>query len=165
MARLRSQNVLDQNEVMLDSLSPGTSLPYLLTTSNVEIKEFSSYFNQIIRCSGPNPRLSDWYPLYISSGVPGGSSRKKSTGDTGLISGSRRSPGEGKGYPLQYSCLANSMDREAWWAIVRGVEKSRTSHTDTYTETHTHTDTHSLWGCKESDITHRHTYRDTHRHT
>ena len=35
-----------------------------------------------------------------------------------------RSPGEGSGYLLQYSCLENSMDREAWWATVLGVAKS-----------------------------------------
>ena len=42
-------------------------------------------------------------------------------GDTGLIPGSGRSPGEGNGNPLQYSCLGNPMDREAWWVIVHGV--------------------------------------------
>ena len=46
--------------------------------------------------------------------------------DMGLIPGSGRSPGEGNGYPLQHSCLENSMDRGAWWATVRGVVKSRT---------------------------------------
>ena len=44
-------------------------------------------------------------------------------GDTGLISGSGRSPGEGYGNPLQYSCLENLRDKGAWWAIVQGVEK------------------------------------------
>ena len=39
---------------------------------------------------------------------------------------SGRSPGEGNGNPLQYSCLENSMDREAWWATVHGVAKNRT---------------------------------------
>ena len=34
------------------------------------------------------------------------------------------SPGEGNGYPLQYSCLENPMDRRAWWVIVHGVAKS-----------------------------------------
>ena len=38
-------------------------------------------------------------------------------GDAGSILGSGRSPGGGNGNPLQYSCLENSMDREAWWAI------------------------------------------------
>ena len=47
-------------------------------------------------------------------------------GDLGSIPGLGRSPGEGNGYPLQYSCLRNPMDREAWWAIVHGVTKSRT---------------------------------------
>ena len=41
--------------------------------------------------------------------------------DLGLIPESGRSPGEGNGNPLQYSCLENSMDRGTWWAIVHGV--------------------------------------------
>ena len=48
-------------------------------------------------------------------------------GDTGLIHGLGRCPGGGNGNPLQYFCLENSMDREAWWVIVHGVEKSWTS--------------------------------------
>ena len=39
--------------------------------------------------------------------------------------GSGRSPGEGNGYPFQYSCLENPMDRGAWWATVHGVAESR----------------------------------------
>ena len=42
-------------------------------------------------------------------------------GDLGSIPGSGIAPGEGNGYPLQYSCLENSMDRGVWWATVRGV--------------------------------------------
>ena len=49
-----------------------------------------------------------------------------STGDPGLIPVLGRSPGEGNGNPLQYSCLENLMGRGAWRAIVHGVEKSRT---------------------------------------
>ena len=43
--------------------------------------------------------------------------------DVGSIPGSGRSPGEGNSNPLQYSCLENSMDREAWWATVQGVQR------------------------------------------
>ena len=43
--------------------------------------------------------------------------------DPGSITGSGRSPGEGSGNPLQYSCLENSMDREAWLATVYEVER------------------------------------------
>ena len=48
------------------------------------------------------------------------------TGEVGLIPGLGRCPGEGNGNPLQYSCLENSMDREAWQATVHGVTKNRT---------------------------------------
>ena len=44
-------------------------------------------------------------------------------GGVGFISGSRRSPGEGHGNPLQYSCLGSPMDRGAWQAIVHGITK------------------------------------------
>ena len=47
-------------------------------------------------------------------------------GDPGSMPGSGRSPGEGNGYPLQYSCLEKSMDKGAWWAIVHTVSKNRT---------------------------------------
>ena len=60
---------------------------------------------------------------------PGGSDGKESAcnaGDPGLIPGLRRSPGEGSGYPLQYSCLENSMDRGAWQVAVHGVKNSWT---------------------------------------
>ena len=48
------------------------------------------------------------------------------TRDTGLIPEWGRCPGEGNGIPLQYSCLENSMDRGAWWAIVQEVAKNWT---------------------------------------
>ena len=51
-------------------------------------------------------------------------------GDLGSIPGSGRSPGEGNGNPLQYSCLENPMDGGAWWATVHGVTKSRTRLSD-----------------------------------
>ena len=54
-----------------------------------------------------------------------------SAGDLGLIPGLGRSPGEGKGYPLQYVCLENSMGRGAWLA------------------------TYSPWGCEELGMTER----------
>ena len=50
--------------------------------------------------------------------------------DPDSIPGSGRSPGEGNGYPLQYSCLENSMDRGAWQATVHDIAKSRTQLSD-----------------------------------
>ena len=58
---------------------------------------------------------------------PGGSDGQESAynaGDLGSVLGLERSTGEGNGYPLQYSCLENAMDRGAWQ--VHGVAKSRT---------------------------------------
>ena len=46
--------------------------------------------------------------------------------DAGSISGSGRSPGEGRDNPLQYFCLENPMDKEAWWTTVHGVSQSQT---------------------------------------
>ena len=63
---------------------------------------------------------------YKKKGFPGGSNDKESAydaGDLGSVSGSERSPGEGIGYPLQYSFLETPQTR-AWWAIVHGVTKS-----------------------------------------
>ena len=68
------------------------------------------------------------WSLHISAGFPGGSDCKAtacSAGDPGLIPGSGKPPGEGAGYPLQYSCLENSMDRGAWQATIHGVAKTQ----------------------------------------
>ena len=65
----------------------------------------------------------------IDYGFPGVLDSKESTcntGDQGSIPGSGRSPGEGNGYPLQYSCMENSMDRGAWWGTDHGVAKNLT---------------------------------------
>jgi len=59
-------------------------------------------------------------------GFPGGSVSKDSAcdaGDLGSILRSGRSPGEGNGNPLQYSCLENPMDRGAWQATVHGITR------------------------------------------
>ena len=72
---------------------------------------------------GKTPCRRDWLPTPVFLGFPGGSAGKESAynvGDLGLISGLGRSPGEGKGYPLQYSGLETSMG-----CIIHGVAKSR----------------------------------------
>ena len=57
---------------------------------------------------------------------PGGSVVKNLPANKGSIPGSRRSPGEVNGHPLQYSCLRNPMDRGAWQVTVHGVTKGQT---------------------------------------
>ena len=71
-----------------------------------------------------DPLEKDRLPTPVFLGFPGGSAGKKSAcnvGDLGLIPGLGRSPGEGNGYPLQYSDLEDSTD-----CIVHGVAKSQT---------------------------------------
>ena len=68
--------------------------------------------------------------VFAILGFPGGSEVKASAwnvGDLGLIPGSERSPGEGNGNPLQYSCLENPISGGAWWATVHGVAESDTT--------------------------------------
>ena len=69
-------------------------------------------------------------PLYLRWGFPCNSVGKESAyseGDRGSIPGSGRSPGEGNGNRLQYSCLENRMDRGAWRATVHGLQQSDTT--------------------------------------
>ena len=66
----------------------------------------------------------------LKSSSYGGSEVKASASNAGSIPGWGRSPGEGKGNPLQYSCLENPTDWGAWWATVYGVTKSQTRLND-----------------------------------
>ena len=71
-------------------------------------------------------RLRNLSKVTLIMGFPGGSDRKESgcnAGDSGSIPGLGRSPVEGNGDPLLYSCLQNSTDTGAWQATVHGVAK------------------------------------------
>ena len=79
-------------------------------------------------CKIPHVYNAENLHIFLPGGFPGASAGKESpcnAGNLGLISGLGRSPGEGKGYPLQYSGLENSMDH-----IVHGVTKSWTPLSD-----------------------------------
>ena len=73
--------------------------------------------------------LQDLFTAIYTLAFPGGSAVNNlltnmgDPGDGGSITGSGRSPGEGSGNPVQYSCLGNLMDRGAWWDIVHEVAK------------------------------------------
>ena len=76
------------------------------------------------------PWRRDKLPTPVFLGFSGGSDSKESAcsvGNLGLIPGLERSPGEGNGYPLQYSGLENFMDRGVWQAVVHGVKESDTT--------------------------------------
>ena len=70
-----------------------------------------------------------YFDIFYLLGFPGGSGSKEpdcNAGDLDSVPGSGRFPGEGNGYPLQSSCLENSMDTGAWQATILGVAKSWT---------------------------------------
>ena len=113
------------------------------TSSYSSLKSISSITSLVIPSCFLQMELSKhlykplWVPCiwYMSGGSHciicedflGGSDSKESScnaGDSGLIPGLRRSPGEGNSNPLQYSCLENPMDREVWRASVHGAAKS-----------------------------------------
>ena len=93
-------------------------------------------------CSVSRFHSSGLWPSYPSPSYHCGSDSKESAwnaADAGSIPGSGRSPGEGNGNPLQCSCLTNSTDRGAWWAI-QSMGSQRVGQ-------------YSPWGLKESDMT------------
>ena len=114
-----------------------TSFPDILYPAlNLDWRFISYMILYMFQCHSPKSS----HPL------PGGSEDKASAcnaGDLGSIPGLGRSPGEGIGNPLQYSCLENPMDRGAWWATVHGVAKSRTWLSNFTHITHTPSPTES----------------------
>ena len=85
---------------------------------------------EIIQDNYGGPYELFWKGLKAGMGFPGSSVVKNlptNIGNTGSISGLRRSSGEGNGSPLQYSCLGNPMDRGAWCATDRGLKESDTA--------------------------------------
>ena len=100
-------------------------LSFNLLNTNQGLPWWSSGQESSLQCRGQ--RFDSWW------GFPGGWDSKESacnSGDLGSTPGSGRSPGEGNGNRLPYSCLGNPMDREAWRATVHGTAKSRTPLSD-----------------------------------
>ena len=88
---------------------------------DLELPSLQNYEKQMSIVYKPSSFFNFYWS--IVSGRSDGKESACNAGDPGSIPGSKRSPGEGNGIPLQYSCLDNSMDRGAWWATVQGVEK------------------------------------------
>ena len=113
-------------------LQSGTVPPTVFVLAELDV--FEAWF-----CSNP--------------GGPDGEGSVCNAGDPGSLPGSGRSPGEGHGNPLWYSCLENPMDKRAWRATwteqtpVHGVEKSWTRVSNYRARAHTHTHTHTQLFC------------------
>ena len=85
-------------------------------------------------------------------------------GDTGLIPGSGRSPGEENGNPLQYSCLGNPMDGGAWWAAVQQSQRVR-HDLALNNNIHVYTNTRIPMNTQRHTFTYRHIHTNTHQGT
>ena len=106
-------------------LSPIASFQGLLEAIHRHLYLHSNYFRcwRKWECSG---KAQGKLRFSEEEALPDGSDSKETAcnaGDPGSIPVSGRSPGEGNGNPLQYSCLEHPMDRGAWWVIVLGVER------------------------------------------
>ena len=117
------------------------SLQLLLSSNSCPINICVSLVAQMVQCQstirrhlfhpwvGKIPWRRDRLPTPVFLGFPGGSDGKEATcnvEDLGSIPGLGTSSGEGNDYPLQYSCLENSMNRGAWRVTVHGVAKTWT---------------------------------------
>ena len=129
--------LLSSHSCFVSSLCPAGTLPNSGYQGGVRVSFFSVIYNYLLlnfltrvytKSSYNNEKKSmlqkNLFERSILKAVNPASAEDES--DPGLIPGSGRSPGEGNGNPLQYSCLGNPMDRGAWWAMVHRVTKSQT---------------------------------------
>ena len=109
-------------------------LSFIVPIISLGKKRFPTFGKHRLKASNISDKTKKLQPHFFSLGFPGGSDGKQSACNAGypssMIHGSGRSPGEGNGYPLQYCCLENSIDRGAWQATVHGVTKSWTRPKD-----------------------------------
>ena len=111
--------------------SPAASLtsPSPVASTSLQSDRLShklSHLSSILLRANVSSLKIIYSPVIVLSCGSDGRESACSAGDPGTIPGSGRSPEEGNGSPLQYSCLENSMERQAWWATIHGVAKSWT---------------------------------------
>ena len=131
--RGKNESLLSKRNT-IDVLERGSScsqvLPQYEKTLQTKIPRETPHRWHRLVCNGS---ISLFKKVFIYLGFPGDSVVKNlpvNAGDSGLILGLGRSPGEGNDNPLQHPCLENFMDRGAWQAIVHGITKSRTRLSD-----------------------------------
>ena len=133
----------------MDCSPPGSSVPGDSPGKNARV-DCHALFQGIFSTQELNPGLQHyrWILYYLSHQgrasqvalvVKNPPANAEAARDTGSISSSGRSPGEGHGNPLQYSCLEYLMERGTWWATVHRVTRSRTQLKRLGMHTHTET--------------------------
>ena len=109
-----------------DVISPSESQSRTAVSDSLQPYGLHSPWNSPGQNTGVGS-LSLLQGIFPSQGLnPDGKASAYNSRDLGSIPGSRRSPGEGNGNPLQYSCLENPMGQGIWWATVHGVIKRQT---------------------------------------
>ena len=104
----------------------GAKIPHASGPKNPKQKQYQDKFNKDIKNDHTKKNYLKKYRILIRilQDLPGGSDNNAG------VPGSGRSPGEGNGNPLQYSCLENPIDGGTWWATVHGITKSQTQLSD-----------------------------------
>ena len=128
-ASLQRALVLALFRVLVNHMPPGTASNFKTQKEQYQLNFRCATLENTQQLLG----LFIWLNLELPWGYPRGSDSKASAcnaGDQGSIPGLGRSPGEGNGSPLQYSCLENSMDGGAWGVRVDGVTESQTQLSD-----------------------------------
>ena len=138
-SEILSFNIIDQTSLLPQHVCVGfhnEMMTYYVTispnhptdpTSAPALPNSSEYLTEY---EGRSQKLRPLGKVSVTVGGSEGKESACSAGDPSLIPGLGRFPGERNGYPLQFSCLENSMDRGAWWAIVYEVAKGQTPLSD-----------------------------------
>ena len=95
--------------------------PSQISKNDSHLESFHDSFKRLPQCWPPVFQIGTKQSSYGGAVVK---NLPANAGDSGLIPESGRSPREGNGNPLQYSCLENPMDRRAWWTAVHGSQRN-----------------------------------------
>ena len=136
---MRTASVTWEFHMLLSGSKRNVRVPFsqLLFLKHIYLKIINLQKQQICDTSKTPLLACICFPLKVALVIKNPTTNAEDIRNTGLIPGSGKAPGGGHGNPLQYSCLENPMDREAWWATVQMITKNWTQLKWWHAHTHT----------------------------